>query len=331
MAETVYNNRYAYALIGLESAATWGTAVACTKDLGLIQTITPQLNNNLQEVATIGQRNLSGIFGGTFSAKVSIEGFFQHGRILGYALGRPVDNTTPADHANTTNDYKHTFVELEALSSFTLEDGVDGTSDVTNTYAGCRVDKLTLSVGKRGILTFKADLIAQKMTTGISAGTKVISTLATLPFYSAILSTGASGGEVVQGNVQNISWTVNNNLDPVESCESRLITELQPTRRQYEISFTMMFKNKVEQELFMGATVTPATGTPTIPSMIININNGVTLGSGRREFYFKTTDAYYDTMDKPVVIKGYIMQNFKAKCISANSCFSTDNITGANW
>ena len=75
----------AYVLIGKESV--YGTPVSATKDLGRIQSITPNLTNELIESRALSSRRLQALGTGNFRFSVDMEAEFQHGRIFEYGLG----------------------------------------------------------------------------------------------------------------------------------------------------------------------------------------------------------------------------------------------------
>jgi len=323
---TSYVGKHAYILVGKESS--YGTPVTCAKDLGLIQSFTPSDDNSYRREHTIAKRNAQNLIAGNFVSTATLEFLLQHGRIFEFVFG----GTTTHDDTNTP-DIKHVFAEGDTLPSMTLEDGVNSTSDVTMTYAGVKVNNLTLSLALGDSIRVRADLMAKTVATGTSASSAVISSLATHPYYFATLKTGADGNETTQANVQSFELTIRNNLEPQYGLGSRLLTNLIANERHYEFSFTLGFQSKTEYELFLGGSSPDTDGSPTIPSLIFNANNGVTAGNGRREINIDFSDAVYTTTRKPVVIHGYILQDFTgwAKSITSNNTWVYDNISESNW
>ena len=317
-----YTGKHGYILIGKET--TWGTAVNCTKDIGLVQSCTVTDDNSLRRIYTLSQRNTNEIVAGRFSNKISLEVLFQHGRMLEYALGS-------VSHTDYTNDAKHTFTEADTLPSLTLEDGFNSTSDVTLTYAGCKVDTLTLALSLDGQLTMRAELIGKTVATGTSGQAAVISSLTTFPDYMATLKTGTDNSEATLGNVQSIEWTIRNNLEPLGSLTHRLIQDLQANEREYEFTFTMAFQSKTEYELFLGGSAPTDTSTPTIPSVIITLDNGVAQDSGQRKITIDMANCFYSTVGTPTKIKGYIFQDFSGWAKALTSLETVDNIKEASW
>ncbi|MCX8190561.1 MAG: hypothetical protein N3F05_05050, partial [Candidatus Diapherotrites archaeon] len=115
-----YLSKHAYVLIGKESA--YGTPVSCTKDVGKVQNITSDFNNNYRKIRGISSSDVQEFITGIFEASGSLEVKYQHGRLLEYIFGS-------VSHTQTTNDWKHTFTLTEALPSFTLEYGFDSATD----------------------------------------------------------------------------------------------------------------------------------------------------------------------------------------------------------
>ena len=318
----VYVGKHSYVLIGKES--TWGTAVSCSKDIGLVQTVTLSEDNSLRRLHTIAKRNANQILAGRYATTLSIEALFQHGRLLEYAFGS-------VTHTDGTTDAKHTFSEADTLPSFTMETGFNASSDTTLTFAGCKVNSLTLALSLEGQLTMRADLIAKTVATGTSASASVVSSLTTFPDYMATIKTGSEGGETALGNVQSLEFTIRNNLEPLGKLGSRLIQDLQANEREYEFAFTMAFSSKDEYERFLGGSSPTETSTPTIPSVIIDINNGVEADSGRRQIYIKLSNCSYSAVRTPVVIRGYILQDFTGWAESISEVYTYDNILSSNW
>lgn len=319
-----YDSTHGYILIGKET--TQGTPVACTKDVGLVQNFAPNEVRNYTRIHSISQRNAVQLLAGQYDAKGTLETTLQHGRLLTYLFGT-------AAHVETTSDWKHTFSEADALSSMTLEDGYNASSDIVKTYSGGMISSATLSFDMSGALTMSADLLFHKPTTSTSASSAVISTLPVHPFSWMSLKTGADGSEVTNTGVMSGSITVVNNLEKLYGIGSVLPEEIMPGLRTYEFEFRMKFKDKVDYELFLGGTTPTATGGGSIPSLIFNSNNGIALGSGRREFNIDFSDAVYDAYDKPLKVGEVIYQTFRgmATKITPDNTWFVDSITSALW
>lgn len=319
-----YKGTHCQVLIKKEAA--YGTPVTPVYDCGgLVQALNVDEDNTLRRIYSIGHRNARDITAGSYSAKLSLEAHFQTGRLIEFAMGTVAHDITEAP------DIKHTFTEADTLPSLTLEDGFNATSDEALTYAGCKVDSLTLGLALNGELSVRADLIAKTVAVTTSVQTEVISTLATHPDYFGSLKTGVLNTEATIGELQSIELTIRNMLARKDTLGSRLLSELQANEREYEFSFTMGFANDTEYKLFLGGAAPTATSTPSIPSVIIDINNAVALKSGRRQVYVKLTNCSYSTVGNKTVVNGYTYQDFVGWAESVSSMYSYDNITEANW
>lgn len=326
-----YTSKYSYALIGKESSVAYGTPVSCTKDIGLIQSVTTSEDNSIRRVGTLGQRNAHAITAGRFNVPLSVEGKFQNGRLLGYAIG------TTATTGST--DYKHTFTEADSLSSFTFELGHNATSDVVKKYSGCKINNYNLSLNVDGELTFKTDIIAQNVVSSTTASASVTDDLAVFPAYMASISTGADGAESALGGIVSLDINIRNTLNPVGKIGSRLIQALQANNREYEINFTKEFPDDTEYNRFLEGGIGVSaltgweTGTPTIPSVIVNITNGIGAGSGLRQVYLKLANCSYSATGEKVTVGEYVQRDFTivAKNIVANYAYSYDDIASGSW
>lgn len=322
-----YVGKHFYVLVGTET--TYGTAVTADKDLGLIQNLTWSDENSLRREFGASQRNPVQITAGKFVSTATLEFLFQHGRILEYVLGSVAHDT-----ANNP-DIKHTFTEADALPSMTLEDGYNSTADSVFKYAGVKVGSCTFALALDGSLTVRADLQAKTLSTSTSAGSASVSTLATFPDYFGTVQTGTASSETTRSKVQSCEVTFRNDLEALHGTGSRLLQDLQANERHYEFTFSMAFDNTQEYGQFLaGATssTSPATqSTPALDSIIFNITNGITAGSGLRQFYVNFTNATYQLSRRPATYRGHIFADFTGWARTLNSCYVYDNITTGNW
>ncbi len=319
-----YDSTHGYILTGKEN--TQGSPVGCDKDIGLVQNFAPNETRNYMRIHSISQRNAVQLIAGKYDAKGTLEIYIQHGRIFELLFGS-------VSHTETTGDWKHVFSEADTLPSITLEDGYNSSSDIVKKYAGGMISSATINFGMDAPLSLSADLLFHKPTTSTSAQSAVISTLPVHPFSWMSLKTGADGSEVTNTGVISGSITVINNLEKLYGIGSVLPEEIMSGLRTYEFEFRMKFKDKVDYELFLGGSTPTATGGGSIPSLILNSNNGTALGSGRREFNIDFSDAVYDAYDKPLKVGETIYQTFRGmatKITSSNTWF-VDNISSANW
>lgn len=309
-------------LIGKET--DYGVAVSTTKDIGLIQDLSPKPKKTLTEVYASGSRQVQSIETGLFEFEVPFELIMQHGRILEYLTGS-------VSHSTTSSDTKHTFDTAETIPSFTLEDGYNATTDVTSKYAGCKINEGTLSIEKDGLLNFKGTAFAKTVLDSTSTTAAVISTLKPLHYKHLSLLVGTAGAEASVGKLQNCNLTIANDLERTNTSGNVLTQELIEKGVKLSGDFTILFESNTEYERFLGST-SPQT-TPTAFSIVINAHNGVTLGSGRREFYAQLNDCQYSEAGKAARVNDVVAQtfNFTATDYGTNGMYYVDNLASGSF
>jgi len=303
-----YAGKNVFALFGIES--TFNTPVSTTKDIGVISGISPDLNNNNIQVRSIGDREVCANVAGNFDATLGIDGTLNSGAVFELMFGQSTDT-------ETTGDYTHTFVDrgtlelLNTASSFTMSENYDSTTDVVNTYSGCKINSLEVSVETGGTLNFSAEVLASSLAVTSSAGTEVLTSTSKLAGFNATLSTGDAGSEATVGLTKNVSVSFGQNIDPadVKAIGSRENQDLVEKNMDVTVTFTKSFANSTEEQRFLGGT-SPSTGTPTATSLILSVNNGVALGSGRVEFYVKLSGGQYESTNRTVSTDGIVEETF---------------------
>lgn len=316
-----FHSKHATYLIGQES--TFGTAVSADKDVGLVQTFSPTDKRALEDVYAAGSREIQEIVPGKSSIDWDLDINMQNGRLLEYVFGTVA-------HALTSSDTKHTFSVAVTLPSFTTEYSFNSSSDEVFIYDGCKINSSTISLDTNGILKMKATGIAQGSSSATaSASAAVISTLKVLHYKHASLKTGTAASETSVGKLATFNLSIENNLEQVDAAGTFVTQEAIASNFKMAFDFTMMFENQTEYDIFQGGT-TPQL-SPTAQSAIFNANNGVTLGSGRREFEIQLNDFLYEEVGTPLNVGETIVQSFKgtATNLGANECFYVDNIAEA--
>lgn len=304
-----YAGKNVYLLFGVES--TFNTAASSiTKDIGTVNSVNPDFNNNNIVVNEIGSRESAENVAGNFDATVGVDGTLNSGAILELLFGQATDT-------ETTGDYKHVFVDrgttdlLDSASSFSMQENFNASSDIDYTYTGCKVNTLDISVETGGTLDFSSEILATEVTKTTSPGTQVTTTTAKLTGFNATVSTGDDASEVTVGQTKTVSVSFNQNIDAadVKAIGSRLNQDLIEKNLDVTVDFTKTFASSTEFERFLGGT-TPSTGTPTATSLILSVNNGVTLGSGRIEFYVKLSGGQYESTNHVVTQDGVVEETF---------------------
>jgi hypothetical protein len=322
MSDEVAMNQHHTLLISAESA--FKTPVTPAKDIGLVETFSLNESNNTEPIMGSGSRAVQSLADGQYVSSVNITGVFQHGRILEYVFG----GTTT--HAATSSDTKHTFTVSTDTKSFTLGHSYNLSTDVVRTWAGCKVDSLTIEWSLGGKITFNANVLMATVADTASALAAVLSTLNAFKGQHVSLKTGTDSSEATVGKLQSFRITFNNQAERIDGAGSRVAENILPNVQLIEWEFTKAFDSVTEYERFLGSTSPAASGT-TAFSMIFNANNGVTLGSGRQELNIDITVNKYETYGESKQLKGKVIQTFKGLGTTINDLFVVDNIASGAW
>jgi len=319
-----FTTKQSYLLAGKESV--YGTAVTANKDMGLVQNFTPTDKNNLITSFNLGSRTPASIVAGKYEAAVDGEIQVNNGRIFEYIFGG-------VTHTQTSSDWKHAFTIASETPSFTTEMGIVGTSSYVWDWAGCKIANATVSIALNGILNVKFTGFAKNPTTGSTSQSYTPTGLAVLPFTTASVAVGAAGSETTLGEVQSFDLTINENAEAVFGLGSRLTQEAVAKNLTLDFTFVMAFQNMTEYTRFLGGGSTPATTDVTAFSLVFDANNGVTLGSGRREFYIQLSSVKYEETNNKMTVGETIYSEFRGSAtgLGSNGCFYVDNISNTNW
>src|SRR3990167_2493865 len=143
-----------------DKETTEGTEVNATVDFGLVQECDIVPTNTILENPAFGSRNVDTLEFGEYTAEGKIRAFWQHGRILELALGT-------VGHAGAGDPYTHTYTEANTLPSFTVEKAVNFATgdDIVETFTGCKVDSLELTLGTAGVLEWSARVLGMSSNT----------------------------------------------------------------------------------------------------------------------------------------------------------------------
>ena len=311
-----YGSQQTFALVAKES--TKGTAVSATKDLGIIREPTPSLSREIKEIQSIGAADVQQIETGINDPKWSGVFEFQNGRSLEMALGG-------VSHAQTSSDWKHTFTITDDLSTWTIDTNYDAAVDTVIRHIGSMLENLEIGCELNGVLTCTGTWRVMKTDSNASADSRVISTLVTLPHSLCHVDIG--GSEAAE--VQKFSITIENTVPPTDGFNSNIHQNLTRTAVKFKFKGTLGFNAKTFWELAQGGS-SLATGTPAATTIKLYANNGVTLGSGRREFVLDLKSCQFDNFEKVVSVGDLVFANVAGTGL-LNSCFSVDNISNSNW
>ena len=172
---------------------------------------------------------------------------------------------------------------------------------------------------------------AQSVTTSTSESAAVISSLDVLRYKELTLSTGTADSETSVGKLQTFGVTFENTPTIVDSAGTIETQENIAGDSEITFEFTLMFEDLTEYDIFLGGS-TPQT-QPASKGLVVNANNGVTLGSGRREFEVQLAEIQYEEVGNPLSVGEVIISNFKgsATSLGTNKLFVVDTVTSANF
>ena len=308
-------------LIGKESV--FGTPVATTKDVGLIQSVGPSDKRAYTKVRAAGGREIQELVAGKSEPSFDFEFFIQNGRMLELLFGTKDSST------ETTTDWKHIFSIGTTIPSFTAEYSYNASTDAVFKYDGCKINSATISIDQGGILKFAGSAIAQSVTSSTSASAAVISTLSVLAYKHLTLATGTPDSESSVGKLQSFSVTYDEGNTAVDAAGSIEVQETVSGDSEFTFEFAMMFEDLTEYNIFLGST-TPQS-QPSAIGLEVNANNGVVLGSGRREFNLQLLGVQYEEVGTPLAVGEVIIQTFKgtATGFGTNKCFVVDTVSSA--
>jgi len=320
MTDVYYRPHQQATLIKKES--TYGSAETPDVDVGLVQSLSFDESNTLQQHKTLGARATQQVSAGAFEISGSMTVHFQHGRLLELITG----GTVTHDDSDTP-DIKHTYAEAsQNLPGFTLHDGYNNAGgDVLQTYAGCMITDATIGVNYGEPVTITANFLAKTVADTTTATAASIDSLEVL---RAEVATVTIGSQVA--GAQSFELKINNNTARHMALGSRALQSATAGMVDYEFTFTCQFLNQTEYERFLGSS-SPASGTPSDFTVVLNVTNGVAAGSGLRQLHITLNNASYGTSGRPVNVGDeMIVQTFTGVCKSL-TMYSYDDITSGNW
>lgn len=308
-------------LIGKESSASYGTPVSTVKDLGLIQSVTPANKREYTKVRAAGSREIQELVAGKSEIGLDVEVFIQNGRIFELLFG------TKDSSNETTGDWKHIFSIGTTVPSFTAEYSFNAATDAVFKSDGLKFNSGVISIDQGGILKFVGTATGQSVTTSTTASVAVISTLNVLAYKHLTLATGTIDSEASVGKLQSFSITYDQGNTPVDAAGTFEVQEVVGGDSEFTFEFSMMFENLTQYALFLGST-TPQS-QPTATGLEVNANNGIVLGSGRREFNLQLTGVQYEEPGTPLAVGEVIVQTFRGTALGlgTNKCFVVDTVS----
>ena len=317
MTDVYYRPHQQATLIGLET--DYGTPVAGTLDVGLVQSLSFDEKNALATHHNLGARGPLSITAGTYEGTGSLTTQFQHGRLIDYAMG------AVSHDATKDPDFKHTFTIGTSLPSFSLHDGYNASTEVLQTYNGCMVTDQTFNVALNEPITMTTNFLYKSVDDLTTASAAVIDTLPVLKANQATMTISSA----IAG-VQSFEFKISTGAGSHKTLGSREIASATAGMVDYDFTATLQFLNQTEYERFLGST-TPSTTQPSDFTISLNASNSVTAGSGRREIDISLANAQYDTAGRAVNVGDeMVVQTFVGKGKTA-TIFCYDDIAEASW
>ncbi len=227
-----------------------GSNVGTPQWIGLVQDHTASETTNVIPIRYQGStdRNVDAFADGALDFDGTFTYFPQDWKFLGFAIGSITTGSvaTAGSHifTETNSDDLIYAGSTSSLTSFTLEDSKKGTvagSNFIRTFGGCVVDSYTINWTQGDIVSCDVDYIAQAGSMGSGAVVTVTPTT-TAPFMWSDTSFYMSGVSYVGSidNASSVSFTVNNNIERGHYVAgSRVIKDLLPLNRDYELSMTL--------------------------------------------------------------------------------------------
>lgn len=319
----VFSSKQSTFLIGKET--DFGTGVNRTKDVGLVQSVSPTDKRTYEKVFAAGSREVQELVAGKSEPTFDFEFLMQNGRMLEMLFG------TKDSSVETTGDWKHIFSIGTTIPSFTAEYSYNASTDAVFVYDGCKLNSGTISIDQAGILKMSGSAVAQSVTSSTTAGAAVISTINVLAYKHLTLATGTIDSEASVGKLQSFSYTYDNGNTPVDAAGTFEVQETVSGNAEHSFEFTMMFEDLTQYNFFLGST-TPQS-QPTAKGLEVNANNGITLGSGRREFNLQLTGIQYEEAGTPLAVGEVIVQTFRgtATGLGTNLCFVVDTVSSSTF
>lgn len=319
----------------IKKEGTYGTPVTVSRDIGLVQNITPVLNQNPIENYGLGSSGMQDLDWGHVDAGIRADVAFQHGRLLYFATGGAIT------HAQSTADYKHTYTLSDTVPSFTMETGFNMSTDAVATYEGCKVSQLTISVdGPSSDIRMSADINAQSVVTSTTVTAASLYAGAKLKGWQSTLSTGVASSESTLGNVQRFEFTISNSsLGDMRTYNigSRLANNSDVMGRKMTFKFTVAVANMNEYKRFLsgasaaGTSPTDSGASPTLYGLIFNAHNNVSAGSGRIELKIDLSSVLYTSISNPIQLGQYVFFEVEGTAKTLDELFTYDQIATASF
>ncbi|MGG1219349.1 phage tail tube protein [Priestia endophytica] len=290
-----YHGHDSYVTFGKETS--FGEkASAPTNWIGIVQSFSPEEENNMQTQYGLGSRNFLQSKIGSKNYSGSIEYLVQDIGMLEFALGGKVENT------DGTIDY----VEKNDLPSLTFSSGFLGSTNFIRDYVGCKVDTLTITAEKEEALTAELEFMAKDMIEGTNGTAPVADTSSYFSFYEGKVKING----VEQALVEEFELEISNGLEGLFAINGEMtVARIQEGNREYSLSVSFVFEDTAQFELFKKGTE-------------FDVELSFAAPDGR-ELKINVKDCRYDTNEIELGNEDYAVQSLEAVVRSVSANFKT--------
>lgn len=305
---------------------TYGSRVAATKDIGLVQTCTINPDSNIAESQGVGQAVSIYTKPNIVNVKGSIEFEWQHGRPLEWAI---YGGTTTHVQSGASGDWTHTLVWSNSLPSLSGE--VSFTDpDVETDYTSLQFGSSTISCTVDGILKMRGDFVGQAISDTTVATAAVVNAGAPLGGFEGSLSLGGSTVDYVQ------SWevTINRNTKTIFGMGDRMNKWGASNLANVSWKATIGLENVTQiGRLLSTAGTSISTTEPASFAAIFQADNGISLGSGRRELSMAMAGCQIKSFSVNLTKGDFTLYDISGSGTikTAASCTCVDQIVDTSW
>jgi hypothetical protein len=279
---------------------TWGSPLTVSKDLGRVTSATPTETRKIITSHGLGVRQPGSICTAEYDPKLSLKGEYVNGRPIAYALG----NTWT--ESGTADPYTHT-LKVQAATDlpipFTCEISQNGTNDMVRTYAGCVIDKLSLSQTLGGMIEWNADILAKTVayTTAASTASYNDSGPSFGPIWADI-KVGTASTEVPISHPQSWSVDISNSCKQEHALKAAIPAAMSYGPQKYSGKFSCLFDDSTEYALFLGSAAAPLdTSMPAANGLVIDCKDTAV---ATRRLNLDFSNVYIESVGAPYELAG---------------------------
>lgn len=302
---------------------TYGTYIAATKYLGLIQSMGGSIDQSVGEHFGLGQSNAASVTGGILTYKRNFELLPTNGRFLEYFVFG--GTTTHVDSVAT--DCTHTLVYTRDIPSLSLEEAYElGTPDLVNKYAGFLAESCSLNLSVDGELTSSISGSCKDLDVSTTAAT-AYAAQDQAPIRG-IYGTLNIGGAI--SDTQSWSATLSRNSTTIPSMGQRKAAWGGSHNTTVEFSVKVGYSANTYDAAIMGAAAGATAAEPTAATVILGADNGIALGSGKRAISMTLTNCQYSSVKRDTPLSDFVYYDITGKGKLGATTF-VDGVLLAAW